>query len=103
MLVDIGGASLVDVEKPVAVDELVRLALDLARAVAEMHRRGVMHRDIAPGNIVISRGGSPCLVDFALASSVAEVRPDFRHHSEIIGTLGLSGAGADRADRPAGG
>jgi signal transduction histidine kinase len=87
VLVDVGGTSLVDVPKPLAVDELVRLALDLARAGAEMHRRGVMHRDIAPANIVISRDGAPCLVDFALASSVAEVRPDFRHHSEIVGTL----------------
>ena len=63
------------------------LRLDLARAVAEMHRRGVMHRDIAPANIVISHDGAPCLVDFALATSLAEVRPDFTHHSEIVGTL----------------
>jgi hypothetical protein len=85
----------------VAVDELIEMALDLARGVAEMHRRGVMHRDIAPANIVISRGGSPCLVDFALATALAEVRPDFRHHSEIVGTLGyLAPEQTGRTGRP---
>ena len=73
--------------KPLAVDELVELAVGLARAVAGMHRRGVMHRDITPANIVISRDGAPCLVDFALATSLAEMRPEFTHHSEIVGTL----------------
>ena len=87
VLVDVGGVSLVDVATPLAVDDLVGLAVDLARAVAEMHRRGVMHRDIAPANIVVSGDGAPCLVDFALATPLAELRPDFTHHSEIVGTL----------------
>ena len=86
-LVDVGGASAVEVTKPVAVDDLLALALDLARAVAEMHRRGVMHRDIAPANIVVSSEGAPCLVDFSLATLLAEVRPEYTHHSEIVGTL----------------
>jgi signal transduction histidine kinase len=52
-----------------------------------MHRRGVIHRDITPANIVLSADGSPCLVDFALATSLAEMRPEFTHHTEIAGTL----------------
>src|SRR5262249_52858900 len=44
-------------------------------------------RDITPANIVISRSGAPCLIDFALASSFAEIRPEFTHHSQIVGTL----------------
>jgi serine/threonine protein kinase len=86
-LVDVGGASAVELAKPLAVDDLIGLAVDMARAVAEMHRRGVMHRDIAPANIVVSGEGAPCLVDFALATLLAEMRPDFTHHSEIVGTL----------------
>jgi signal transduction histidine kinase len=87
VLADVAGTSLVDLPKPFAVDDLVGLAVELARAVAEMQHQGVMHRDIAPANIVISRDGAPCLVDFALATSLAEMRPDFTHHSEIVGTL----------------
>jgi predicted ATPase/signal transduction histidine kinase len=87
LLEDVGGTSLAARTKPLAVDELIGLAAELATAVAEMHRRGVMHRDITPANIVMSREGAPCLVDFALATSFAEIRPEFTHHSEIVGTL----------------
>jgi len=87
VLADAGGVSLADVAKPLEVDALVGLAVELARAVAEMHRRGVMHRDITPANIMISHGGAPCLMDFALASSFAEIRPEFTHHTDIVGTL----------------
>jgi serine/threonine protein kinase len=52
-----------------------------------MHHRGVLHRDITPADVVLSGAGVPCLVDFALAVSVAEIRPEFTHHSEITGTL----------------
>ncbi|MEJ3747366.1 diguanylate cyclase [Actinomycetes bacterium KLBMP 9797] len=81
------GAGLAGLAKPLAVDDLVRLALELARVVAGMHRRGVMHQDISPANVVVSGDGAPCLVDFALASSLAEIRPAFTHHTEIVGTL----------------
>jgi serine/threonine protein kinase len=87
VLADVGGASLARAAKPLAVDELAGLAVALGRAVAGMHRLGVMHRDITPANIVLSGDGDPCLVDFALATSFAEIRPEFTHHSEIAGTL----------------
>jgi predicted ATPase/signal transduction histidine kinase len=87
VLADAGGASLAGAAKPLAADELAGLAVGLGRAVAEMHRRGVIHRDITPANVVLSGDGVPCLVDFALASSFAEIRTEFTHHSEIVGTL----------------
>ena len=52
-----------------------------------MHGRGVLHHDIAPANVVLSASGAPCLVDFALATASAELRPEFTHPSEIVGTL----------------
>ena len=87
VMADAGGVSLAGLAKPLPVDELIGPAVELARAVAGMHRRGVMHRDITPANVVISDGGAPVLVDFALASWFAEIRPAFTHHTEIVGTL----------------
>jgi signal transduction histidine kinase len=87
MLEDAGGSSLGQSTKPLTSDELTELAVRLARAVSGMHRSGVMHRDITPANIVLSRDGAPCLVDFALATSLAEIRSEFTHHTEIVGTL----------------
>jgi signal transduction histidine kinase len=86
-LVDVGGTSLAEAPKPLPAGELVRLAAGLARAIGEMHRRGVLHRDIAPANIVVAPDGTPLLVDFVLATSSAEVRPEFTHHRQIVGTL----------------
>ena len=87
VLADVGGTSLAGLAKPLPADVLIGLAVGLAQAVAGMHRRGVMHRDISPANIVISGDGVPCLVDFALATSFGEIRPEFTHHTQIVGTL----------------
>src|ERR1700761_6980266 len=101
VLADAGGVSLAEVTKPLAAAELARLAVRLGQAVAGMHRRGVMHLDIAPANIVVSDDGMPCLVDFALATSVAEIQPEFTHHAQIAGTLAyLAPEATGRTGRP---
>jgi signal transduction histidine kinase len=87
LLEDAGTANLAESAKPLANDQLIDLGLRLAQTVAEMHRRGVMHRDITPANIVMSDAGAPCIVDFGLATSLAEIRPEFTHHTQIVGTL----------------
>jgi predicted ATPase/signal transduction histidine kinase len=101
VLADAGGASLAGVAKPLAAGELAGLAVRLGQAVAGMHHCGVMHRDITPANLVLDGDGAPCLVDFALASLFAEIRPEFTHHSEIVGTLGyMAPEATGRTGRP---
>jgi signal transduction histidine kinase len=101
ILADAGRTSLAGAAKPLAAEDLTGLGLRLARAVAGMHRRGVIHGDITPANVVLSGDGVPCLVDFALASSFAEIRPEFIHHSEIAGTLAyLAPEATGRTGRP---
>ncbi len=101
VLADAGRTALAELAKPVAADDLIGLGLGLARAVAGMHRREVIHRDITPANIVLSAGGAPCLVDFALAMSLAEIRLEFAHHSEIAGTMAyLAPEQTGRTGRP---
>jgi hypothetical protein len=87
VLADVGDISLAGLPRPLNGAELIELAVRLARAVAVMHRWGVMHRDITPANVVVSSDSAPCVVDFALASPLAEVRPEFSHHTQIVGTL----------------
>jgi len=101
VLADAGDTSLAGLAKPLAADDLIRLAVPLARAVAGMHRREVIHRDITPANIVVSADGALCLVDFALATSLAEIRLEFTHHTEIMGTLAyLAPEQTGRTGRP---
>jgi signal transduction histidine kinase len=87
VLADAGDRTLAELPKPLPSGDLARFALQLARAIAELHRREVIHRDLTPANVVVAADGTPTLVDFALATSVAEIRPEFTHHNEIPGTL----------------
>ncbi len=101
VLVDAGETSLAGLTEPLAADDLIRLAVPLARAVAGMHRRELIHRDITPANIVLSADGAPCLVDFALAASLTEIRAEFTDHGEIVGTLAyLAPEQTGRTGRP---
>ncbi len=52
-------------DKQLPVGEAVRIAREVAAALAYAHGRGVMHRDIKPENILLS-GGSAAVADFGL-------------------------------------
>jgi serine/threonine protein kinase len=49
------------------LQEVARLVADLCRAVSYVHRRGVLHLDIKPRNVLIDESGRPRLIDFGLA------------------------------------
>ncbi len=46
---------------------LLALQAEIARTYAELHRRGVLHGDIHPGNLIVGRDGGVTLIDFGLA------------------------------------
>src|SRR5215471_7946767 len=52
---------------PLDVEEAQRLAMQIASALSEAHRRGILHRDLKPANIMITSHGSAKLLDFGLA------------------------------------
>jgi len=53
------------------IGHAVEIAIALAQAVAYAHEHRVVHRDIKPGNVIITREGVPRLMDFGIASSAA--------------------------------
>lgn len=64
------GATLADLvarHAPLAADRILVLLRPIAEALAEMHRSGLVHRDIKPQNILLDARLEPLLTDFGLA------------------------------------
>jgi serine/threonine protein kinase/Flp pilus assembly protein TadD len=52
---------------PLGLDELARIGSEIGDALEDAHRRGFLHRDLKPGNIVLTTAGTPKILDFGLA------------------------------------
>ena len=61
-----------DREKQMGVKDSVAITRKVADALAYAHEHGVVHRDIKPGNILLSERGEPLVADFGIALAVAQ-------------------------------
>jgi len=71
----LGGGSLrriLDRGRPLSPSQTLMIGLDTAQALGHAHRRGLIHRDVKPANLLFDTDGRLRLADFGLARALAE-------------------------------
>ncbi len=68
-------SALGDPAKTVSFHNLLRRFLDVCNTIEYAHSRGVLHRDIKPGNIILGKHGETLVVDWGLAKAVGRDDP----------------------------
>jgi hypothetical protein len=68
------------------VRELVGLLAKVCRAVDFAHRRGVLHRDLKPGNVLLDADGTPFVTDFGLAKKAGGEDSGLTRTGVVVGT-----------------
>ncbi len=82
----IGGrtlAELLGAGTAISEEQAVAIAADVASALDAAHRVGLVHRDVAPRNVVIRQDGRAVLIDFGLATPTGTRQPD----DSVVGTV----------------
>jgi serine/threonine-protein kinase len=82
------GALLKDIiaEGPVSEDDARRYVDGILEALEFSHRAGVVHRDIKPGNVMVTEAGQVKVMDFGIARAVSDSSSTVAETTTILGT-----------------
>jgi predicted ATPase/signal transduction histidine kinase len=88
MLEEVEGSPLSELTgRPFEVPRALDVGISLASVLAELHRRGVIHKDIKPSNIILTPSGGARLIDFGSASVQLVEHVDASQASPVEGSL----------------
>jgi eukaryotic-like serine/threonine-protein kinase len=73
---------------PLPVERVSAIVRDLLGALAHSHAHGVVHRDIKPGNLMVTTSGTVKVLDFGIAQALADTATRLTATGAAIGTPG---------------
>lgn len=79
-------AKLLQIKSPFSVDLVISIGIQITNALAYIHERGILHRDIKPGNIILSESGIAKLTDFGLAK-LTDTKYSLTQTGSLFGSL----------------
>ena len=76
-----------DQRRPLGLTRILRIAIGLAAALGQVHRQGLIHKDIKPANVLVDEAGNVWLFGFGIASQLPHERQSAVPLEIITGTL----------------
>jgi serine/threonine protein kinase len=64
-------------EKRLSISDALRVAIHIGSALQHIHRRGFLHMDVKPANIMVTSSGRPVLFDFECSRKRSDPRPRY--------------------------
>jgi serine/threonine protein kinase len=61
-------------DRELKIDDRIDIATQVAQGLAKAHECGIIHRDIKPASIIVTKDGVAKIVDFGLAKLAGQVR-----------------------------
>ncbi|WP_216380471.1 Stk1 family PASTA domain-containing Ser/Thr kinase [Arcanobacterium phocae] len=68
------------------INEAVQIAVGILSALEYSHREGIVHRDIKPGNIMLTNDGKVKVMDFGIARALSDSSATMTQTNSVVGT-----------------